>query len=91
MYTRAVVTAPPLPVHVTRLPVAEGPVPSEATQVAFGGERIVASRVWRHELAAGHEFVGPFVVQEYSGTTWIPPRWRVEVDPWGCLHLTLPT
>ena len=87
---RAIVTAPPPPVQVTRLADAKGPVPSEPTQVAFAGERIEASRVWRRQLGPGHEFVGPFVVQEYSGTTWVPPDWRVEVDPWGCLHLAPP-
>ncbi len=87
---RAIVTAPPPPVHVTRLPDAERPVQSAPTQVAFAGERVEASRVWRQQLGAGHEFVGPFVVQEYSGTTWVPPGWRVDVDPWGCLHLTPP-
>ncbi len=59
-------------------------------QVAFAGARIEASRIWRSDLAAGHEFVGPFVVQEYSGTTWVPPGWQVAVDEWGCLHLTPP-
>ncbi len=87
---RAVVTAPPPPLQATRLPDAKGPVQSEPTQVAFAGERIEASRVWRRQLGPGHEFVGPFVVQEYSGTTWVPPGWQVEVDPWGCLHLAPP-
>jgi N-methylhydantoinase A len=87
---RAIVTAPPPPLQVTRIPGAKGPVQGIPTRVAFAGDRIEASRVWRHELAPGHEFVGPFVVQEYSGTTWVPPGWRVEVDPWGCLHLTSP-
>ena len=87
---RAIVTAPPPPLHVTRLPEAKGPVLGTSTHVAFAGERGEASRVWRSDLAAGHEFVGPFVVQEYSGTTWVPPGWRVSVDPWGCLHLTPP-
>jgi len=84
---RAIVTAPPPRVNVARLPDAKGPVLGVPTQVAFAGERIEASRVWRHELGPGHEFAGPFVIQEYSGTTWVPPDWRVEVDSWGCLHL----
>ena len=87
---RAIVTAPRPSVQVTRLTDATGPVQSEPTQVAFAGERIEASRVWRRQLGPGHEFVGPFVVQEYSGTTWVPPDWQVEVDAWGCLHLAPP-
>ncbi len=87
---RAIVTAPPPPLHVARLPEADGPVPSTSTQVAFAGARVEAARVWRSDLGAGHEFVGPFVVQEYSGTTWVPPEWRVTVDAWGCLHLMPP-
>lgn len=87
---RAIVTAPPPPLRVTRLREAHGPVQGTSMQVAFAGARIEASRIWRSDLAAGHEFVGPFVVQEYSGTTWVPPGWQVAVDEWGCLHLTPP-
>ncbi len=31
---------------------------------------------------------GPLIVQEYSGTTWVPAGWTVKPDLWGCLHLT---
>ncbi|MEE2897228.1 MAG: hydantoinase/oxoprolinase family protein [Gemmatimonadota bacterium] len=87
---RAMVTAPPPSVHVSTLPPAGRAIASEPTPVTYLGERLGASRVWRHDLENGHEFVGPFVVQEYSGTTWIPPGWHVQVDAWGCLHLTPP-
>jgi N-methylhydantoinase A len=87
---RAMVTAPPPSVHVATLPSAGRAIASEPTPVTYLGERLGASRVWRHDLENGHEFVGPFVVQEYSGTTWVPPGWRVQVDAWGCLHLTPP-
>jgi N-methylhydantoinase A len=84
---RAVVTAPPATLDVPELPEAKGPPTLRAANVVYGGQRLESSRVWRHELAAGHVVDGPAVIQEYSATTWVPPEWRAEVDSWGCLHL----
>jgi len=39
----------------------------------------------RKELSAGDRFAGPAVITEYSSTTLIPPRCKVEVDPWANL------
>jgi len=44
--------------------------------------------VRRRDLRAGHVLEGPAVIQEYSGTTWVPSGWTLEVDPSGCLHLS---
>ena len=84
---RVVATAPPEAVEVPELRKAKGPPTLQAANVVYGGRRLESSRVWRHELAAGHIVEGPAVIQEYSATTWVPPEWRVEVDRWGCLHL----
>jgi N-methylhydantoinase A len=84
---RVVITAPALPIEAPLLPSASSPPPTEDTRVYHGGAMLDAVRVWRRDLAPGHVLQGPVVVQEYSATTWVPPRWRLEVDPWGCLHL----
>jgi N-methylhydantoinase A len=36
----------------------------------------------REELNAGTRLAGPAIITEYSSTTLIPRRYRVEVDPW---------
>lgn len=41
----------------------------------------------RARLAPGHHFTGPALVEEYSGTTIVPPGWRAEVTSGG--HLVL--
>ncbi len=84
---RAVVTAPAVDLDVPLLPEASGEPPLEETPVFFGGTRLTGRRVWRKALGAGQVLEGPLVVQEYSATTWVPPRWIVQVDAWGCLHL----
>jgi N-methylhydantoinase A len=88
---RAVVKAPPVSIDVPQLSAAEGDPPTHEGEVVLDGSRLHASRVWRTDLLAGHTLPGPVVVQEYSGTTWVPPGWQVDVDRWGCLHLTSTT
>ncbi|MFY9574595.1 MAG: hydantoinase/oxoprolinase family protein, partial [Blastocatellia bacterium] len=36
----------------------------------------------RDDLITGMRFAGPAIVTEYSSTTLIPPRCKVEMDPW---------
>jgi len=84
---RATVSAPPLPLDVTELPLAKGDPSVERATVVHGNQTLDAVRVWRRDLAAGHRLQGPVIVQEYSATTWVPPGWSLEVDRWGCLHL----
>ena len=51
-------------------------------------ERAVEARVIeRAELAPGHHFEGPALVEEYSGTTVVPPGWTARITA-GC-HLLL--
>lgn len=85
---RVVVMAPAAELDVPTLADAEGPPQMRRTEVVFGGQRLEADRVWRRDLGAGHDLMGPLVIQEYSGTTWVPPGWGVAVDRWGCLHLS---
>jgi N-methylhydantoinase A len=84
---RVVVTAPSADVAATRVEAASGPPPTQPVRVVFGGVEVDARSVWRKDLRSGHELPGPVVVQEYSGTTWVPPEWQARVDEWGCLHL----
>ena len=85
---RAVVTAPPVAMVVPQLDDAEGEPPTQEGEVVLDGARLQTARVWRKDLLAGHALSGPVVVQEYSGTTWVPPGWQLHVDRWGCLHLS---
>jgi N-methylhydantoinase A len=84
---RVIITAPSVPLDVPELEAAAGPPATEPAEVFFEGKIVPAQRVWRHDLRAGHTLQGPVIVQEYSATTWVPPRWRMDVDRWGCLHL----
>ncbi|MSR21304.1 MAG: hydantoinase/oxoprolinase family protein [Gemmatimonadetes bacterium] len=84
---RVVVASPPPPLAVVALEAGSGPPPSRTTEVILGGRVLQARRVRRRDLRAGHRLDGPAVIQEYSGTTWVPPGWTLEVDSWGCLHL----
>lgn len=84
---RAVAEGPPLPLSHPALPEAEGPVPAEGCIVFHEGKEIEAVKIWRKDLLQGHTFEGPALILEYSSTTWLPPGWRCEVDPWGSLNL----
>jgi N-methylhydantoinase A len=85
---RVVVSAPAAEVVEARLAEATTAPTTTTATVVHGGARHDAETVWRHELLAGHEIAGPAIVQEYSGTTWVPPEWHLRIDRWGILHLT---
>ncbi|MGN6593052.1 MAG: hydantoinase/oxoprolinase family protein [Terriglobales bacterium] len=51
------------------------------------GKRKKARVYDRGLLRAGDRFAGPAVINEYSATTFLPPKWRCEVD--GFLNLIL--
>lgn len=84
---RVTVTAPAPSLEQEGLAHAEGPPPTAPVRVVFDGERHEAAMARREHLLAGHRLSGPAVIQEYSGTTWVPPGCHMEVDAWGCLHL----
>ena len=88
---RVIVSAPPPRLEGPRLPAAAGAPPATAIGVVHGGGELAARLVRRADLEAGHELDGPVVIQEYSGTCWVPPGWRARVDAWGCLHLAAST
>ena len=85
---RAVVEAPALELLHAPLPEADAPVPTEKGKVFHAGREMAMTRAWRRDLLAGHILRGPALVLEYSSTTWLPPGWRLDVDRWGCLHLS---
>lgn len=85
---RVVVTGPAPELAVPQLAAATDSPPTRPIRLVYRGSELDAQGVWRHDLLAGHELKGPLVVQEYSGTTWVPPGWVVTVDSSGCLHLT---
>jgi N-methylhydantoinase A len=85
---RVIVTGPAPELNQRPIEAANAVAPIDTAQVTYDGEAHDVARVWRQDLRAGHEIPGPAIVQEYSGTTWIPHRWMLRVDDWGCLHLT---
>ena len=84
---RAVARAPGPPLEIAEIARAAGPARLTSHEVHGGGRPIAAQRVERSALAAGHRLEGPLLVTEYSGTTWVPAEWTLEVDRWGILHL----
>lgn len=85
---RVIVSAPPAALDAIGVDEADGDPETSPRRVVQGGREHDTLSVWRHDLRAGHKLDGPLIVQEYSGTTWVPPEWRLTVDGWGCLHLT---
>ncbi|MCP3920306.1 MAG: hydantoinase/oxoprolinase family protein [bacterium] len=66
------------------------PAPARAvvgTRSAWFGRRAKVPRVDREALAPGHVVEGPAIVEEFSGTTLVPPKWRCEVRAGGHLWL----
>jgi len=86
---RVVVAAPAPSLPSPGLDDADGPPPARDADVVVGGKRLRATRIRRRHLRAGHRLEGPVIVQEYSGTTWVPPGCVLEVDGWGNLSLTV--
>ena len=84
--TRALVPTPFAPVRR----VSTRPLPRAAVVGQRGAvfDRRRTTRVIdRAKLAPGHAFDGPALVEEYSGTTLVPPRWRARVT--AARHLLL--
>ena len=84
---RAIAKAPGPPLEIMEIAPATGEPAVQPHRIRYSGEEIRAGRVWRSELAAGHQLGGPLLVAEYSATTWVPPGWTLDVDQWGILHL----
>ncbi len=79
----------PTPRHRT---VRARPLPASAVvgsrPAYFAGRRAVCRVIDRRELAPGHRFEGPAVVQEFSGTTLVPPHSRADVTTGGHIRIT---
>ena len=85
--TRARVAAPeaaPRSVRRKRLP--KGAV--RETRRCLFDEAHPTTVIDRARLGPGHTFDGPALIEEYSGTTLVPPGWRAQVSAHGHLLLT---
>jgi N-methylhydantoinase A len=84
---RVRVAAPAPQIARRELDAAAGVPEARPLRVVADGTTQDATLLRREDLRAGHRVRGPAVVAEYSGTTWVPPGCRADVDAWGCLHL----
>jgi N-methylhydantoinase A len=85
---RAIASGPAPSFAAPTLERASGEPPTAPAGVVLDGRALEARRIRRRDLRAGHALAGPLIVQEYSGTTWVPPGHRLTVDATGCLILT---
>ena len=85
---RIIASAPPHNLRATPLPAMGNTAQMRPVSLVYGGIKHEAMSVWRSELGTKDILHGPLVVQEYSGTVWVPPDWTMSVDEWGTLHLT---
>jgi N-methylhydantoinase A len=79
--------------RLREIPTARGDVRQAAKgtrSVYFGalGDFVTTTVYDRSQLAAGHSFVGPAVVEEMDSTTLVPPGFKVDVDRWGDLLIS---
>ena len=89
---RAVVRRPvprPRPVRLRPLPAAAviGRRRAHFASTSGAARAVDAPVIDRARLAPGHRFEGPALVEEFSGTTLVPPGWRARVTSGG--HLLL--
>jgi len=85
---RVIASAPPNDLGATHLDEASSGIEPRPISVVYAGQPHEAMSLWRRDLSPGDTFPGPLVVQEYSGTAWVPPGWTMTVDAWGTLHVT---
>lgn len=68
-------------------PVVEPVTGEHPVAVTFGTTTYQTFRLDRHALPVGYERAGPFIVDEPTTTTLVPPDWHLSVNPYGCLIL----
>tara|TARA_Y100000817_G_C16861182_1_gene545862 strand:- start:3504 stop:5519 length:2016 start_codon:yes stop_codon:yes gene_type:complete len=85
---RIIASAPPHNLRATPLPAMGNAAQMRPVSLIYRGIKHEAMSLWRSELGPKDILHGPLVVQEYSGTVWVPPDWTMSVDEWGTLHLT---
>lgn len=64
------------------------PVPVDRSPLYSEGKWIQAPLFIREKLQGGHRIEGPAIVSEFSATTYLHPRWSLEVDIFGNLQMT---
>ncbi|MDH3224722.1 MAG: hydantoinase/oxoprolinase family protein, partial [Gemmatimonadota bacterium] len=84
---RVIAEAPPLEVSTPGLPERSASTPVMVPAWPSSGPREVPL-YQRDSLGRGARVMGPAIIAEYSGTTWIPAGWQAEADVIGSLHLT---
>jgi N-methylhydantoinase A len=56
--------------------------PSRTERVYLNERAVPVSVYERHELKPGNRLEGPAIITEYSSTTLVPSRFKLEVDAW---------
>lgn len=87
---RVKVEAPGDRVQILEIPGEPAPPPRghDRAPVPVGGKELEAPIFSRSDIPPGTTVSGPAIIVEYSATTWCPPEWQIECDPWGILHLS---
>ncbi|HWC77506.1 MAG TPA: hydantoinase/oxoprolinase family protein, partial [Blastocatellia bacterium] len=67
---------------------SRAPKPPHTAKVFLTARPLEVPVYSREELRPGMRFVGPAIVTEYSSTTLVPPRARVEIDAWQNVIIT---
>ena len=86
---RSIASAPGPPLDLERIPRKGSPPTVERARTYTEAAWTEVDRVWRSELGPDQTLDGPALVLEYSSTTWVPRGWRLTVDEWGNLHLSV--
>ncbi|MBH16078.1 MAG: 5-oxoprolinase [Gemmatimonadetes bacterium] len=86
---RSVVSSPGPQFELEILEGSDTPPDNTFTTVFLDGQWREVQRFQREALSPGYKLSGPLVITEYSSTTWVPPKYTVNVDKWGSLHIAL--
>jgi N-methylhydantoinase A len=82
-------SAPTGRMELPRLARAEAPAASRGSRPVWFGGAAYDTPVYRRDvLLAGHQVVGPALVEEDASVTVVMPGWTLAVDDWGNLHIT---
>ena len=87
---RVKVEAPGDRVQILEIPEEPAPSPPGRDHAPgpAGGKELEAPIFSRSDIPPGTTVSGPAIIVEYSATTWCPPKWQIECDSWGILHLS---
>ena len=62
--------------------VARNASATRTREIVLDGARLKATAVHRSQLAPGMTLDGPAVIAQYDTTVFVPPGFRISVDPW---------